>query len=70
MSETPIDRRSFFRRATAAGLGLGFLGTRVPLRGAQAPSNLLRVAVMGVNSRGAALAESFARARNRDQPRL
>jgi predicted dehydrogenase len=62
MIETPINRRSFFRQVGAASLGLGVLGSGTPLRGAQAPSNLVRVAVMGVNGRGTELAKSFATA--------
>lgn len=54
-------RRSFVTSAAVAGIGVGALG-RIPMaRGQGAPSSRLNVAVMGVNSRGDALAQTFAR---------
>lgn len=54
-----IDRRVFLKRASAAGIGLGVLGTS---RSFASPHRSLNVAVMGVNSRGRILAQSFAQA--------
>jgi len=56
----PVDRRTFLRSAAAAGVGFGVLGRPAAVLGRQAPSDTVRVAVMGVNSRGTALARSFA----------
>lgn len=55
-----IDRRQFLKRTTAGGVGLG-----VAIRSARAgvpysANDTITIAVMGVNSRGDALAESFA----------
>lgn len=55
-----IDRRKFIKTTAAGGVGLG-----IAIRGAKAgvpysPNAAINVAVMGVNSRGDALAESFA----------
>ncbi|MFB3131493.1 MAG: Gfo/Idh/MocA family protein [Rhodothermales bacterium] len=57
-----INRRTFIKQTTAAGIGLGVMGHLSAVRGLAAPSNKIVVAVMGVNSRGGALARSFARA--------
>ena len=53
------DRRTFIKKASVGMAGVTVLGA---VRGFAAPSNLLTVAVMGVNSRGGVLATSFARA--------
>ncbi len=58
------SRRDFIRRATIAGAGMGALGRISATRAQDTPSERVRVAVMGVNSRGDALARTFARARN------
>jgi predicted dehydrogenase len=59
-----IDRRRFIRTTAAGGMGLGF-GLRTAGALARPSANdLITVAVMGVNSRGHALAESFARQAN------
>jgi predicted dehydrogenase len=58
----PVDRRTFLKSAAAAGVGFGVLGRSAATFGRQAPSDTIRVAVMGVNSRGTALARSFATA--------
>lgn len=56
MTETKhLDRRNFMKTTGAAGLGITFLSSAVPVFGKNAPSNQLNVAVMGVNGRGAAL---------------
>ena len=57
-----IDRREFVARGAAAGLGLTTWGAIPPLRNNPAPSDKVNVAVMGVNSRGFVLAQSFANA--------
>lgn len=51
-------RREFLQQSALAGAGITILN--FPVFGKMAPSNKLVVAVMGVNSRGAYLAESFA----------
>ena len=65
-TSTTITRRDFVRTSGLAGLGAGVLGPGILgapaiLRGRNLNASL-SVAVMGVNSRGAALSESFARA--------
>ena len=57
-----INRRTFIKQTTAAGIGLGVVGHLAAVRGMAAPSNKLVVAVMGVNSRGGGLAQTFAKA--------
>ncbi|HJO37501.1 MAG: Gfo/Idh/MocA family oxidoreductase [Vicinamibacterales bacterium] len=59
-----LDRRTFITSAATAGVGLGL--TRTPAFGQRAPSDTMRVGVMGVNGRGAALARGFALARGAD----
>lgn len=54
-----IDRREFVKQGSAAGLGVGLSGLRRPGR-RRAAADTVSVAVMGVNSRGAVLADSFA----------
>jgi predicted dehydrogenase len=56
------SRREFIQRAAVAGIGVGALGRIPVVRGQNAPSETVRVAVMGVNSRGDVLAQTFARA--------
>ncbi len=58
----PVPRREFIKQVTAASMGLGVTGLPAPaiLAGGSANEKLV-VAVMGTNSRGAALAEGFAR---------
>ncbi|MDZ4702052.1 MAG: Gfo/Idh/MocA family oxidoreductase [Rhodothermales bacterium] len=56
----PIDRRTFVKTATAAGLGLGLTGPFRSIRGARSANSTVVVAVMGVNGRGGALANAFA----------
>ena len=55
------SRRRFLRQGAAAGLGVATLGRIPALHGQEAPSQRINVAVMGVNSRGDALAQTFAR---------
>lgn len=54
-----IDRRDFLKKSTAAGLGLTAAPHLASATGRSA-QNTVVVAVMGVNNRGNALAESFA----------
>ncbi len=54
-----VDRRTFIKSAAVAGVGLGTVSA-VPVFGQRAPSDTMRVGVMGVNGRGAALARGFA----------
>ena len=55
-----INRRTFMRVA-ATGAGLGVLSQSSVAAGVRAPSDMVRVGIMGVNGRGNALAQSFAR---------
>jgi len=55
----PMDRRDFVRHGALAGIGLKTLGAPAFLRGPRLVERV-NVAVMGVNGRGSALAESFA----------
>lgn len=56
------NRREFLKTTALAGVGLGLTGSSLsPIRGVNAPSNKVVVAVMGVNGRGRALADAFAR---------
>jgi predicted dehydrogenase len=55
-----IDRREFVAQSAAAGLGLSALSGVPPIRRNPAPSDQIRAAVMGVNSRGFVLAQGFA----------
>lgn len=55
----PYPRRRFMKQAAAGLAGFSILGAA---RGSRAPSNTIVAAVMGVNSRGAVLAQSFAKA--------
>jgi len=57
-----IDRRTFVARGAAAGLGLSAWSALPWVRPSRAQSDQIRVAVMGVNSRGFVLAQSFAQA--------
>ena len=57
-----MHRRKFLKQSALAGTGITILTH--PVFGKQAPSNTVVVAVMGVNSRGAYLAESFAQLHN------
>ena len=58
-----ITRRRLIGSSAWVGFGLAALGPGRAARSAVAASDRLRVAVMGVNSRGLALAKSFASAR-------
>ncbi len=55
-----INRREFVAKGAAAGLGLTALNALPTIRRNPAPSDQIRAAVMGVNSRGFVLAQSFA----------
>jgi predicted dehydrogenase len=57
-----MDRRSFVKNTSVVSAGITILN--FPVFGKLAPSNKVVVAVMGVNSRGAYLAESFAKLQN------
>jgi predicted dehydrogenase len=54
-----MDRRTFLKRTTATGLGLGVIG-RMPAWSGGAPSDTIVMGVMGVNGRGRVLAQTFA----------
>ena len=62
---TPMDRRDFVKTAATAGAGFAALGFPNVAR-ARNLNDAVSVAVMGVNSRGSALAESFALATGSD----
>ena len=53
-----MKRRDFIKNTSFAAAGITILN--FPVFGKNAPSNKVQLAVMGVNSRGAYLAESFA----------
>ncbi len=55
----PMNRRDFVKHTSGAALGVGILGFPELAR-ARSTSDTVNVAVMGVNSRGLTLAESFA----------
>src|SRR5690349_12007786 len=57
-----MNRRNFIKNTSLAGAGITILN--FPVFGKNAPSNKVIIAVMGVNSRGAYLAESFAKLPN------
>ena len=57
-----MNRRDFIKNSSLAAAGITILN--FPVFGKNAPSNKVIVAVMGVNSRGAYLAESFAKLSN------
>ncbi len=55
------NRREFMKTTAAAGLGLGITGNLPAIHtGGVSPNDKIVVAVMGVNSRGGALANTFA----------
>jgi predicted dehydrogenase len=56
-----IDRRAFVAQSLTAGLGLSAWSAAPWVRSRRAQSDLIRVAVMGVNGRGLVLARSFAK---------
>jgi len=53
-----MKRRDFIKNSSFAAAGITFLN--FPVFGKNAPSNKVQLAIMGVNSRGAYLAECFA----------
>lgn len=57
-----MQRRDFIRNASAAAAGIMILD--FPVFGKNAPSNKVRVAVMGVNARGAYLAKCYSQLEN------
>src|SRR6185295_16892127 len=57
-----MNRRDFIKNTSFATAGITILN--FPVFGKNAPSNKVIVAVMGVNSRGAYLAENFAKLPN------
>src|ERR1044072_7887164 len=57
-----MNRRQFLRQSSFAAAGITILN--FPVFGKNAPSNKVVVAVMGVNSRGAYLAKSYASLQN------
>jgi predicted dehydrogenase len=59
MSYTP-DRRSFLKQSALAAGSAAFSSLARPSRAADSPSESVGVAVIGVNGRGAALADGFA----------
>lgn len=61
-NESPLDRRSFIKVASAAGAGLAVAG-RAPWS-ARRPNERVVVAIMGLNSRGQVHAENFSVAKN------
>jgi predicted dehydrogenase len=58
------NRRHFLKTSAAAGIGLGLSGKLAAARTMYAPNETVVVALMGVNGRGNALANSFASTAN------
>lgn len=57
-----IERRDFLKQISTVGLGVGLAGTNAPhLFAGGSPNEKIIVGIMGTNSRGAALAEGFAK---------
>lgn len=59
-----IDRRKFIKATAAAGVGMSVAGRWAAASSRTSPNDTVVSAVMGVNGRGRALAESFARQTN------
>ncbi len=59
-----MNRRKFIRTSALGSAGLGLAPAAIRAFASGAPSDAIRVAVMGVNSRGGGLANSFARQNN------
>ncbi len=59
-----MDRRKFIKTSALGGASLGLAPATIRAFASGAPSDTIRVAVMGVNSRGGGLASSFARQSN------
>ncbi len=59
-----MDRRQFLKTTGAAGVGVGLMSHASPALGVLGASDKLRIAAVGVNSRGAALAGAFASSPN------
>jgi predicted dehydrogenase len=59
-----MDRRIFLKTAAATGIALAASSRATPLFAAGSPNESVRVAVMGLNGRGAVLARTFARTAN------
>ncbi len=57
-----IKRRDFIKQAAASSMGLGLMGASAPaILKSGSPNENIVVAIMGTNSRGAALAQGFSR---------
>lgn len=56
-----VDRRNFIKRTLAAGAGLGVASQLSPVYGQTPPNDRIVAGIMGVNGRGGALADTFAR---------
>ena len=54
------SRRRFIKHSAVAGIGVGALGRIPGVFGQEGPNQRVNVAVMGVNSRGDVLAQTFA----------
>ena len=59
-----MDRRKFIQASALGGASLGLAPATIRAFASGAPSDAIRVAVMGVNSRGGGLANSFAQQSN------
>ena len=55
-----MDRRTFIKTTSSAGIGMGFMAKHGLLSRPRVPSDKVVVGVMGVNSRGHVLSEAFA----------
>lgn len=60
--DSKIERKEFLKRISTLGLGMGIVGANAPVVFAEgSPNEKIVVGIMGTNSRGAALAEGFAK---------
>lgn len=60
MKNPAFTRRHFIKQSALAGIGLGLMSSTGSLRGDQAPNQRIRTAAIGVNARGARVADAFA----------
>ncbi len=59
-----MKRRTFIQTTGTTALGAGLVGHSLPVFSTPSPNETIRVAVMGTNSRGAYLADRFAKREN------
>jgi len=57
-----MDRRTFIKKTSSAGIGMGLVNMHLSLHDPNTPNEKILIGVMGVNSRGHVLAQAFANA--------